>query len=212
MPASLEKPIPSKKPKQLEPDTFTLDENGRTRWKRNEEIAAKLKQLGDFLIIGGYEESHAARYAKLAYTLARYPLSVVELHNDGRLSAIEGIGDTIAGIVGELLETGTCRKWEGWARHTPVSVLELTFIPGLGAKTIRTLYQEHGIDSLDALEAALVGHRLSRVKGLGAKTLEAIHQTLDSRSPSHAPRTRRESNAPRPKARQAAVEELVLVF
>ncbi|HLK56802.1 MAG TPA: hypothetical protein VKU00_09570, partial [Chthonomonadaceae bacterium] len=117
MPTTLEKPKP------MEPDTFTLDDQGRTRWKRNEEIAARLKQLGDFLIIGGYEESHATRYGKLAYTISRYPLSVVDLYQEGRLHAIEGIGDTIAKIVGELLETGTCRKWQGWSRHTPPSVL-----------------------------------------------------------------------------------------
>lgn len=207
MPTTLRKLLP------METDTFTLDEKGRTRWKRNEEIAEKLKQLGDFLIIGGYEESHATRYGRLAYTISRYPLSVVDLYQEGRLNAIEGIGDTIAGIVGELLETGTCRKWTQWARHTPPTVLELTAIPGLGAKTIRTLYQEHGIDSLNALHQALADHRLDRVKGLGAKTLETMRQSLAGRPGFHALESRSGRASARTHTRaQNNSEDLVLVF
>jgi DNA polymerase/3'-5' exonuclease PolX len=212
MPITLEKPK-AHKPKPMEPDTFTLDDNGRTRWKRNEEIAARLKQLGEFLVIGGYEETHAARYARLAYTISRYPLSVVDLYQDGRLSAIEGIGDTIAGIVAELLESGTCRKWEGWARHTPPSVLELTTIPGLGAKTIRTLYQNYDIDSLSALQAALDAGRLDHTRGIGAKTLEAMRQALAERFPSR-PATQKSNSISSPSRRrpQPAAENLALLF
>ena len=38
-----------------------VDEKGRTRWRRNDEIAEKLTELYAFLVIGGYEETHARR-------------------------------------------------------------------------------------------------------------------------------------------------------
>jgi DNA polymerase (family 10) len=162
-------------------DERYIDAKGRTRWKRNDEMGERLKQLGEFLVIGGYDESHAARYPRLAHDVSRYPVSVMELHREGRLEEIPGIGSTIAGIVGEILDTGTCRKIEEWAEHTPKSVMELAAIPGLGAKTIKLLYQEYGIADLDSLAAALADGRLDGVKGLGPKTITAIREHLAAR-------------------------------
>jgi len=53
------------------------DAKGRTRWVRNDEVGAIVKQLGDYLIIGGYPEEHAKRYAQLAHTISRWPESIV---------------------------------------------------------------------------------------------------------------------------------------
>ncbi len=159
-------------------DKSYVDYKGRRRWHRNDQIAEQIKQLGDFLIIGGYEESHATRYSKLAHTISRHPESIVRLHKEGSLGKITGVGGTIANIVSEFLETGTCTKMEEWAKQTPKTVLELTAIPGLGAKTARTLYQEHGIEGLGALREALDNGELDGVKGMGKKTIETIRQQV----------------------------------
>ncbi len=155
-------------------DTSYTDAKGRTRWHHNDEVGGMLKELGDFLIISGYDESHAARYPRLAHAVSRYPESVVQLAQENRLGAIPGIGGTITSFIAEYLETGTCSKIEETAEHTPRTVLELTAIPRLGAKTVRSLYQEHGIDSLAALAEALDDGRLEGIKGLGKKTLETM--------------------------------------
>ncbi len=159
-------------------DVPYADERGRTRWQRNDEIAEKLKQLGDFLIIGGYEDSHATRYGRLAHTISRHPESITTLHREERLGDIPGVGKTIAEIIAELLETGTCRKMEEWAEHKPKSVLELTKIPRMGAKTARRLYQEHGIDSLAVHRNALENGQLEKVEGLGRKSIATIRDFL----------------------------------
>ena len=159
-------------------DESYIDEKGRTRWRRNDEMGERLKQLGEYLIIGGYEESHAARYPRLAHAVSRYPESIVELHKGGRLEEIPGIGDTIATIIGELLDTGTCQKLEDWAKHTPRSVMEMAAVPGLGAKTVKMLYQEHNIVDLAGLADALDADRLAGVKGLGPKTISAIRSHI----------------------------------
>ena len=159
-------------------DKSYVDYKGRRRWRRNDQIAEQIKQLGDFLIIGGYEESHATRYSKLAHTISRHPESIVKLHKEGNLGKITGVGGTIAKIVSEFLETGTCTKMEEWAKQAPKTVLELTAIPGLGAKTARTLYQEHGIESLGALREALDNGELEGVKGMGNKTIETIREHI----------------------------------
>ncbi len=159
-------------------DKSYVDYKGRRRWHRNDQIAEQIKQLGDFLIIGGYEESHAARYSKLAHTISRHPDSIVRLYKEGRLSKISGVGETIAKIVSEFLETGTCAKMNEWTKQTPISVMELTAIPGIGAKMARTLYQEHGIDSLGALREPLDNGELDGVRGMGKKTMETIRRHI----------------------------------
>jgi DNA polymerase (family 10) len=160
-------------------DTQYTDEKGRLRWRRNDEIARLLKELADLLIIGGYDPSHAARYPKLAYEISRHPDSVEAMHREGRLREIPGIGGTVAGILGELIETGKTRKTEtsgdGYV-PPPRTVLELTALPGLGAMTARRLYAERGIDSLAALADALDDGRLDDFAGLGPKLRETVRQ------------------------------------
>ena len=51
--------------------------------------------------------------------------------------------------------------------------MELRAIPGLGAKTIKALFQEYGIVDLASFRQALEAGRLNGVKGLGPKTLAA---------------------------------------
>ena len=63
---------------------------------------------------------------RLAYTISRHPESIEALHDEGRLATISGVGETIAEIIGEFIETGTCTKLEEFAEHTPKTVLELT--------------------------------------------------------------------------------------
>ena len=159
-------------------DTSYTDAKGRTRWHRNDAIAKKLQQLHEILVIGGYEESHATRYSRLAYTISRHPESVGELYREGRLATISGVGETIAEIISEFIETGTCTKLEEFAEHTPKTVLELTALPGVGIKTAKALYDELGIDSLASLGEALNENRLEGFKLMTKKTQERVRQHI----------------------------------
>ena len=53
-------------------------------------------------------------------------------------------------------------------------MLERTAIPGVGAKTARTLYNEHGIDGLKKLQKALGKNGLAGIKGIGKKIVAAM--------------------------------------
>ena len=165
-------------------DDSYIDEKGRTRWRCNDELARRLSQLYDLLVIGNYEESHASRYPRLAHTISRYPESIRTLQAEGRLSEIRGIAGVITNIVTELLENGTCRKMEVGDEYftpPPRTVLELTEIPRIGAKTARMLYQDFGIDSLAKLERALRRGQLADVKGIGKGTIATIRKHLEAR-------------------------------
>lgn len=155
------------------------DKKGRTRWRENDRLAERLKELYDLLVVGGYEESHAARYPKLAYVISRHPEPVADLHRAGRLRELPGVGATVEEILAELIDTGTCAKMttpnaESHYDPPPRTVLELTALPGLGAKTVRRLYVEYGIDSRAGLRDALESGALADFKGIGPKLRTAV--------------------------------------
>ena len=61
------------------------------------------------------------------------------------------------------------------------TITELMPIPGLGAKTIKLLYQEAGIDSLLSLRTAIDEGKLKGIKGIGKKTIENFEEYLSQR-------------------------------
>ncbi len=145
----------------------------------NEEIAQKLMELHTILIVADYPEDHATRYPRLAYTISGMEESVAELVAQKRLQEeIPGVGDIVATIITEYVETGTCSKLQEYASDVPETIVELIPIPGLGPKTIKLLYQEVGIDSLLSLRLAIDEGKLKGVKGIGPKTIENFEEYL----------------------------------
>ena len=166
--------------KNLEEGSY-IDAKGRTRWHQNDEIALRLLELHTFLIIADYPEDHASRYPRLSHSISRFPEPMSDLIAQGRLiEEIGGVGDIIAKIIEEFVDTGTSTKLEEFAGDTPRTVIELVPIPGLGAKTIKRLYEEVGVVSLVSLRAAIDEGRLKGFRGIGKKTLEKIEAYLDT--------------------------------
>jgi DNA polymerase (family 10) len=153
-----------------------VDNKGRKRWHRNDEVAGVVKQLGDYLIIGGYPPDHAKRYARLAHTISRMPELVDALAENNQLESIAGVGGTITGYLDEIVRTGTTAKFNDnqYGELPPRSVLELTSVHKLGAGTARVLYREHGIDSMQSLCQALADGRLAGIRGIGPAMLKTI--------------------------------------
>lgn len=156
-----------------------MDETRLTDRPSNDEIAQKLMELHTILLVADYPEDHATRYPRLAYTISRMEESVAELVAQGRLQEeIPGVGDIVATIITEYVETGTCSKIQEYASDVPETIVELIPIPGLGPKTIKLLYQEVGIDSLQSLRSAIDEDGLNGVKGIGKKTIENFEEYL----------------------------------
>jgi DNA polymerase (family 10) len=62
--------------------------------------------------------------------------------------------------------------------NVPPGMLQLTRVPGLGPKTAKLLYDRLGVDSVDALRAAIEAERLRDLPGLGAKTEAKLRDAL----------------------------------
>lgn len=157
------------------------DEKGRTRWHVNDEIALRLMELHTFLIIADYPEDHASRYPRLAHSISRFPESIADLVDQGRLiEEIGGVGEIVETIITEYLQTGTCSKIQDYAGDIPQTIAELVPVPGLGAKTIKRLYEDIGVISLVSLRTAIDEGKLKGFKGIGKKTLDKIEEYLNA--------------------------------
>jgi len=154
------------------------DAKGRTRWYRNDEVAAVVKQLGEYLIIGGYPEEHAKRYAQIAHTISRWPESIDKLAKSEELNTLPGVGGVITEYLDEIIRTGTTAKFndDQYGKPPPRSVLELTEIERLGAKTARMLYQDYRIDSMKSLCKHAKAGKLAGIKGIGPKMINTINE------------------------------------
>jgi DNA polymerase (family X) len=146
---------------------------------RNAEIADALDELGTL-----YELDGAVRYRVLAYREAarvvrQSPVSVAELTRAGKATELPGVGKTLETKIADLIETGEIPAAAKLKAKLPSSLVEVTRIPGLGAKTVRRLHDELGISTLDELREAAEGQRIRAMKGLGAKVEENVLAALD---------------------------------
>jgi DNA polymerase (family 10) len=145
---------------------------------RNAEIADALNELATL-----YELDGAIRYRVLAYreaarVIRQSPVSVAELARAGRATELPGIGKTLEQKIIALLDTGEIPSAAKLKRKFPVSLVEVTRVPGVGAKTARRLYDELGITNLEELREAAEAERIRSVKGLGPKAEENVLAAL----------------------------------
>lgn len=145
----------------------------------NAKIAAALEELGIL-----YELDGAVKYRVLAYTAAakairESPVSVAELAAQGRATEIAGVGKTLAEKIVALLETGEIPAAAKLKAKFPPTLIAVTRVPGIGAKTARRLYDELGVASLEDLEAAAEAQRIRELRGLGPKFEENVLAALE---------------------------------
>ncbi len=146
---------------------------------RNAEIAAAMSELATL-----YELDGAIRYRVLAYkeaarVIRQSPVSVEELALAGKATELPGIGETLQTKIVALVETGEIPSATKLKAKFPPSLIEVTRIPGLGAKTVRRLHDELGVASLDDLRDAADHQRIRALKGLGPKVEENVIEALE---------------------------------
>lgn len=146
----------------------------------NSAIADALDELGDLYELDGAIAHRVLAYHTAAKTVRETPGSVAALVRDGRATTLAGVGATLAEKILALVATGTIPAADKLRARYPEGVLAMTRLPGLGPKRARRLFDELGIDSLDALRAAGQAEQIRDLKGFGEKAEAAILAALDA--------------------------------
>lgn len=149
----------------------------------NASVARAFDELADLLELKGESPFKLKAYrdfAEQARGLVE-PLSALALR--GELIAMPGVGKAIATKTAELLVSGTCDALERARLGVPPSLRDLLRVPGLGAKSVRALWQGGGITTLGDLLRACEHGRVAAMAGFGAKKqekiLDAVRALLD---------------------------------
>src|ERR687884_815464 len=147
---------------------------------KNAEIALHFDELGDLYELDGAIVHRIVAYRNAAKAIRESTASVEEMSRAGTVTQIPGIGKTIAEKIATLLETGAIPSAEKLKAKFPPGLVEITRLPGLGPKRARKLFDELGIDSLDALREAAETQRLRDVRGFGPRFEEAVLAAFDA--------------------------------
>jgi DNA polymerase (family 10) len=145
----------------------------------NAEIAAALDELGVLYELDGAVKYRVLAYGAAAKAIRESPISVAELAAEGRATEIPGVGKTLAEKIDALLETGEIPAAIKLKAKFPPTLIEVTRVPGVGAKTARRLHDELGIASMQDLKEAAEAQRIREVKGLGPKVEENVLAALE---------------------------------
>ena len=87
---------------------------------------------------------------------------------------IPGVGAAISDKIAELATTGRMAYYDKLRAEVPPGLVELLRIPGLGPKTVRQIWDELGIVTMEDLRQAAEAGRLRELKGLSARTEQLI--------------------------------------
>lgn len=123
----------------------------------NEEVAAIFLRMGDLM---DYQEQGVFKtrfYWQAAEVLYALEEPLAEIAARRQLEQLPAVGKVIAGMIEEILATGTCAQYERLKEEVPPGIRELLTVPGLSPRVVRTLHQERGISSWAELKTAARG-------------------------------------------------------
>jgi DNA polymerase (family 10) len=96
------------------------------------------------------------------------------------LQAIPGVGRAISAKIAEIVDTGTFSAWTKLTAETPLSVLDLLKVDGIGMKTAANLHQKFKISSLNDLRQFAEGGGLELVDGISEKSAARIINSVSN--------------------------------
>ncbi len=137
----------------------------------NAEIAKKLLEIRTLMEMAGETFYKYSAFEKAAASVENSaPLR--DVIAAGELTKVPGVGKSIAFVIEQLHERGTCDALETLYVTFPPTIVEVLGVSGIGAKTAAMLWRDYSIGSLADLEIAISNGSLAGVPRLGEKTID----------------------------------------
>jgi DNA polymerase (family X) len=140
----------------------------------NGQLAQVFHDIGDLLEVKGELVFKTVAYHRAADAIGRSPVEVSRAYRAGKPPEIAGVGKAIADKIAELATTGRSEYREKLLAEFPTSLLEMLRLPGLGPKTVRLIYNELGVKTVEELRVAAESGRVRSLRGLSERTEQLI--------------------------------------
>lgn len=135
----------------------------------NREIAWHLQTISVLLDLNDENPFKVRAFRNAARELKRLSRPIPAMLDDGSIEHVAGVGSGILKVVRELVATGQSSLLQELHQQVLPALVELASIPGIGAKTARTLVQQLGVQNIAELEAAAEAGRVRQIPGFGEK-------------------------------------------
>jgi DNA polymerase (family X) len=137
---------------------------------RNGEIVRALETIATLMEIKGEAYYRVLGYQRAAESVGSLGRPVSEVED---LRVLPHVGGTIAEVIRDLAEDRTPPVLADLLAEIPSGLVEMTRLPGVGPRTVHTLWKELGVESVEEL-AELEEGQISSLKGFGKKSAEKI--------------------------------------
>lgn len=143
----------------------------------NAAVAQRLDEMAGMLELLGEDSFRASAHARAARAIIEFP-DDVSACDRSRLLAIPGIGARMADKITEFCTTGRLTEYDELRGKVPAGLLGLLSIQGLGARTLRVLWQQGGVTDLASLERIINDGTILGLPRMGAKSVEKLRQAI----------------------------------
>ncbi len=146
----------------------------------NVEVARLLDETADLMEIAGEDAFRIRSYRNAKAIIEGYPERVLDILKDParKVTDISGIGKGIASILAELAERGSFERRDEMLHKYPPTALELLKIQGLGPKSIRTIYEQFRVSTIDGLERLCLEGKLRELPRMGEKLEQKVLRSI----------------------------------
>lgn len=140
----------------------------------NREVADLFDKVSQMLSIRGDVVHRVLAYQKAAEAVRELGRDVNQVHAEGGLTEIPGIGKTLADKIEEMLTTGKLEFYERLAQEIPPTLVDLLRVEGLGPKRVKQVYETLGVTTLAELTAVAQAGKLKDLPRMGAKSEQRL--------------------------------------
>jgi len=143
----------------------------------NKDIIKQFRLAASLLELNGANPFKIKAYSSIVFQLERLEQQLEGKTIDEMVAL--GISKGMASKISALFAQGSFEELGELQEKTPIGVVQMLEIKGIGAKKIKTIWQESGIDSIDKLILACKAGEISKLKGFGAKTEQLIIDQIE---------------------------------
>ena len=146
----------------------------------NPELAARFHEAAAILEITGANAFRINAVTRVAGIIEDLPGALtLESADPKQLVQLDGVGKSSAEKISEFINTGTIAEFDDLRAQIPSGLIDVLGLPGLGPKTVKTLWEKGDVTDIETLESKIDSGELESLPRMGKKTLANIKDAID---------------------------------
>lgn len=135
----------------------------------NGEVARVFNQVADMMELKDENIFKVNAFRKAGRVIENLTESIGDIHNEGKLLELPGIGKGLMERIEQLLNTGTCKDYQELKKQIPPGLMDILNVPEVGPKTAQLVWKKLKVANLDGLEKAAKEGKLRDLFRMGEK-------------------------------------------